>query len=146
MLVIGLAAGSFAFERAHTLAQVVSTFSISSCTETATAHTGELPNGDYFVVQVNYSGMWTALITTYSAFADNSSYLHSTLCFGGSGNTTTLVQTWNLSGEESTWVTAKKLDSSNANLSVTVGYGAYFRTNSTIAPLGMTQTFVAIAP
>ena len=109
-----------------------STVSSASCTETAHCRdAGEPPNGGYFVVQVNYSGTWTAVITTYSAFADNSSYLHTMLCFNGSGNVTTIIQTWNPNGEESTWVTAKKLDSTNANLTVSVGYGSFYRNNST---------------
>ena len=73
-------------------------------------------------------------------------YLHSTFCFRGSGTESTVIPLWNPGAEESVFATAMKLDASNRNLTVEVGYGFGLQTNSTNAPKGTTKTFIAIAP
>jgi hypothetical protein len=127
----------------------------SSCTEGSNNNNENIESspyngtttGDYFVVRVDYNGSWMGVITTYSALERNSSYLHSVVCISGTGKSVTIVvPAWNVNGEESTWISATKLDSSNGNLTVSVGYGSFVWTNSTTDPDGTALAWVGITP
>lgn len=99
-----------------------------------------------FLVTVAFQGQWNAVVTTYSAFQTTLAYLHSTCDYAGSNNAYVYVNPWNSNGEQTVKVTAYKLDSGNGNLTVSVGYGAALRSNSTVSPFGSTTAFAGTAP
>jgi len=116
------------------------------CKGSVATYSGVLPSSGFFIVQVNYSGPWIGEVKTYNSLGPYSSALQYNLCFSGTGNKTALIPTWNVNGEQTTWVVASKLDSSSGNLTVTVGYGEYFRSNCTVIPHGTAETYVATTP
>ena len=99
-----------------------------------------------FTVEISFQGQWNATVTTYSAFKVAPDYLHTTCDYYGSGPATIYVVPWNPNGEQTVMVTANKFVSGYGNLTVSVGWGEAFRSNSTILPYGSATTFISIAP
>jgi hypothetical protein len=99
-----------------------------------------------FTVGISFQGQWSATVKTYSAFETTPAYLQTTCDYYGSSAATVYVVPWNPNGEQTVVVTANKLASSNGNLTVSVGWGEAFRSNSTVSPYGSTSTFISIAP
>jgi hypothetical protein len=107
-----------------------------------TAYTTGPPIGPIFRVEFSYQGPWNATVSTYSALATSPAYLLSSCHYGGSGTAYVYVVPPNPNGEQTVVGVAHKLDSSNGNLTVTVLYGAYPRSNSTTLPFGSAMTSV----
>jgi hypothetical protein len=101
---------------------------------------------NYFTVEVSFQGEWNATIKTYSAFETSPTYLRTTCHFPGSNTGYIYITQWNPNGEQTVVVTAGKLDSGDGNLTVSVGWGEAFRSNSTVLPYGSTTAFMSIAP
>ena len=99
-----------------------------------------------FTVEVSFQGQWNATVKTYSAFETTPAYLHTTCDYYGNGAATIYVVPWNPNGEQTVMVTANKLASGDGNLTVSVGWGEAFRSNSTTSPYGSTTTSISIAP
>lgn len=99
-----------------------------------------------FTVEISFQGQWNATVKSYSAFETAPDYLHTTCDYYGSGPATIYVVPWNPNGEQTVMVTANKLASGYGNLTVSVGWGEAFRSNSTISPYGSTTAFISIAP
>ena len=118
-----------------------------TCPQSGAAYTGTLPtdNNDFWI-QVNYSGSWTGTIKAENSLAPVSDSVVCLFGFSGTDNESTILPPWNVNGEELVWADVTKLDSSNANLTLTVGNGNFQRSNSTIAPNGSTQIWTAVAP
>ena len=108
-----------------------------------------------FLVTISFQGQWSAVVTTYSAFQMNATYLHLTCDYAGNSTaphtpSTALIyfSPWNPNGEQTVKVTAYKLEPGNGNLTVSVGYANYsnVRSNSTITPFGNATAFLSTAP
>jgi len=106
------------------------------------ANSGEVS----FVIVISFHGQWDAVVSTYSALEPSPAYMVQTCDYAGSNTAYVGFTPWNSSGEQSVKVTAYKLDSGNGNLTVSVGFGEAFRSNSTISPYGSTTTSISIAP
>ncbi|MDG6922433.1 MAG: hypothetical protein JRN67_03970 [Nitrososphaerota archaeon] len=130
------------------LATITSTsyLSNSSCSGIASTYTHPNPNGGGWYIQVNYSGSWTATITSYNAWSQSAQYVAYTECAAGHGNFTTLAPDYNLNGESMECVTAQKTDGGTGNLTVGVTWGEALRTNSTGLLDGSTSICEGIAP
>lgn len=113
------------------------------CSVPAAAH--GVASGN-FTVEVSYQGPWNATVKTYSAFSTNSTYLHSSNCYTGTGTGYVYIVPWNPNGEQTVVVTAHKLDASDGNLTAFVTWPSITLSNSTIAPYGSVTTFISIAP
>lgn len=145
IIVVIIEGGSIRPDRASS-SNLVTTPNDSCIQNSSIITDGPNPSGDYFLVRVNYSGSWDGVITAYSALSQNSTYLHSSLCVGGTGSRQFTIPAWNVEGEQSAWVVATKLDSANGNLTVAVSYGPFLRTNSTTSPMGTAETSVGVTP
>jgi len=121
--------------------KIVTTTVTVSCPSATT----EEYSGD-FEVEVSYQGPWNANVSTYSAFATTPEYLIWTCHYAGSGTAYISIASPNHNREQTVFCAAHKLDPSGGNLTVTVTYGAGFRSNSTTLPFGSTMTFVSTAP
>ena len=102
--------------------------------------------GSFFVVAVSFHGQWDAVVTTYSALEPSPVYLQQTCGYAGNSTAYVGFPSWNSSGEQSVRVTAYKLASGNGNMTVSIGYGAALRSNSTISPFGSVTAFLGTAP
>ena len=99
-----------------------------------------------FLVQVNYSAIWSAVLVGYTGVGFIGSLQGQTqqfsACYTGSGNGFILVHEWNtttvqlLSGstqvDDTLFLTVSKMDAGNGNLTVSLDGS----TSSTVAPFG----------
>jgi len=99
-----------------------------------------------FTIRVDYSGQWNMTLKTYSAFDTSPAYLKSSSCYTGTGGASLEVAAWNPSGEQTVVAMAHKLDGSNANMTVSVSWGAAVRSNSTTSTYGSISAQISIAP
>jgi hypothetical protein len=127
-----------------TVTSTLTTNGMTSC-PVALGQSGA-PEESVFPVEISYQGYWNATVRTYSAAVMSPPYLTSTCNYHGGGTQFIYVVPWNMNGWQTVSVVTTKLDSSNGNLTASVGWGAALKSNSTTLPHGSVSTFISVVP